>query len=353
MIAIFTDSHFGIQNFDKDFFHYQLDFYKKQLFPYIIENNIKDCICLGDIVHHRQVMDIYIQQKLEEEFYSFFEDNNINFYVIAGNHDVYFRESNDISYLYTLKKYKNIHIIDKPTVLKIDNHDIAFAPWRMLGEFSKKCELLCGHFDIGGVPYNKFTKSTGKLKLSDFNDYETVLSGHYHIYSENKNVTYIGTPYQLDRNDYGVRKGFYTYDGKLNFIENIVSPKFNNVSYEEDGKNLKIVVDDGISEKVFTNAMIAQEYINNDFTDVYVHKYKNEALLDKFIGGIKNYKRLQNYEILEEFMKEVAVISDDIGTLGLCVNYINQLTFEDIIVDKLIATFEKKFNNAVIKIGSN
>jgi DNA repair exonuclease SbcCD nuclease subunit len=365
MIALFTDSHFGIGNFNKQLFHYQLDYFKNDFFPYLVDNNIENVICLGDITHHRQFIDIYIQQKLEEEFFSFFEKNKIKLYIIAGNHDVFYKDTNEISYIQLLKKFKNIVVIDKPKVITIDNVSVGFVPWGM-EEYAPEpsvVDVLCTHSEIGGVKINKYTTSKNShLKLSDFKDYKLVLSGHYHTASKNGNVVYLGTPYQMDRNDYGERKGSYTFDGKnLQLVENTSSPKFVNVKYFDDGKKVDIKVDDGIIDtKTFDNIDKANEYISHNFVDVYIEKYKNEALLDKFVGKIENNKRQQNNEILEESIKEMAggilesysLDGDDSSTsnLDLAKDYISQMNFEDeeIVMDRILNRFVELYNDAVI-----
>jgi UDP-2,3-diacylglucosamine pyrophosphatase LpxH len=334
MIAFITDLHFGYKNFDKNLFHYQLEFFTKQFFPYLLQNNIKDVVIPGDIVDNRTVMDIYIQQKLDEEFFGFFEKNGITLNYLIGNHDLYLRQSNEISYAYTLQKYKSVHIIDKVQTLIVDGVDIGFIPWGMESEMDKisnDVSILVGHFETGGVLKNNSETSSGKLKVSDFQYYKCVLSGHYHGMSLNNNLRYLGSPYPMDRNDFGLKKGFWVYkNGFLHLEENKISPKFIKVNYTEDGKDLKIIIDDGITKEEFTNATIALKSIGENFTDIFIEKYVNEALLDKFLGDIKNNRSQTNYEIFAEIDKQIVDMENDIGLKTVCTDYISQLNFEEI-----------------------
>lgn len=354
MIAFITDTHFGCQKSNKEFFHYQMDFYKKQFFPYLLENNIKTVIHLGDLLDNRTETNIYINQKLHEQFFSFFEKHGVKMYFIPGNHDVYLKASNEISYAYTLN-YKMFHIIDKPKILNFEGLNIGFIPWGMEDKLPQPeaVDILCGHFEINGILKNKFDMGSGRLKVSDFSEYPLVLSGHYHVPSLTNNIQYLGSPQQMDRNDYGANKGFWVLsDGVLNFVENTISPKFVNVTYEEDGKNLKVIVDNGLQKKEFANSEQATEFINHDFTDVFVHKYINEALLDKFLGDIKNNKRFKNYEVLDAIEKDIVIVEDGKGNLQICIDFITQVSFEDgIEKDFIINRFGKLYEVAKYKMG--
>jgi len=351
MIAMITDTHFGVSNFDKTIFHYQLDFFKEQFFPFLLEHNVKDVLHLGDLCHHRQVMDIYIQQNLDREFFGFFEKNDIKLWLLVGNHDTYYKADNDISYVYTLEKYKSVVIIDKPFQHIFENKNFGFIPWGYESELNKgilhpdNISVLCGHFEMGDILENP-VRST--LKVSDFADYEEVLSGHYHSKIKNSTVQYCGSPYPMDRNDYGMQKGFWYYDitGK-HFVENTISPKFLKVEYNDDGKNLSILVDDGITKTEFSNAVLATEFIGENFTDIYVKKYINEVMLDKFLGDIKNTKRYQNYEVVAALEEESQQTEHEKGIKDSCIEYINALTFEiEINQDFLIELFTELYDEA-------
>ena len=52
----------------------------------------------------------------------------INFHCIVGNHDIYYKNTNDVNSLKELidGKYKNIHIYEDPTDVNIGGLDIYF-----------------------------------------------------------------------------------------------------------------------------------------------------------------------------------------------------------------------------------
>ena len=331
MIAFISDIHFGWQNFNKTFFKYQLEYYKKELFPFLLENKITNVICLGDLVHHRELMDIYIQQQLDEQFYSFFEENNIKFHYVIGNHDLYYKSNNDTSYAYTIN-YDSFNIVDKPIVLNLDGVNIGLVPWGSEDNMPSPyaVDFLCGHFEINGFLNNSGNECSSRLKISDFSEYQAVYSGHYHIQSKKGNIQYLGSPYQMRRDDFGTPKGFWYYDGEMKFVENQTTPKFMKVTYLDDGKeNKTITVDDGMNPITTTSMEEAIKHIGNNFVDVIVQKAFNKTELEHFIDDIPNYKRTKDFEALEDLTTELENIDEDAKNLELCLYYIDNLTFED------------------------
>lgn len=356
MIALFTDSHFGIStsNTDHTAFDNQIDYYKKIFFPYLLENNIRNVLFLGDLLHHRENLDIYIHQVLSSDFFDFFEKNDIKIYLLIGNHDMYNRTGTLISYIQTLKKYENIIIVDNVSSHIIDGMKIGFIPFGLEDTLpDKDCKLLCLHAEIDGKLMNKFTTSKNIRKDEYFKDYKLVASGHYHIASISNNIRYLGTPYQCDRNDYGVAKYVYTFDGEvLNSIENTYSPKYIKVNYYEK-ENLRITIEDGINEiREFTNSDEAKEVIKNNIADIYIHEYKNRALLDDLLNAVPN-KREQNYEVLDELEKAIVIEENNKTQYEICREYISQLSYDEneIEIEILLEKFTNVYNSAEAKIG--
>ena len=71
-ILFLTDEHMGCNNGNKLVFETQMEFYEKQLFPFILKNNIKYVISLGDITDKRDHIDLYILQEI------FYDDKKIS-----------------------------------------------------------------------------------------------------------------------------------------------------------------------------------------------------------------------------------------------------------------------------------
>lgn len=347
-VVISGDWHFGVKSFSKKFFDYQLRFFKEQFFPYILENKIKDVIFLGDFIHNQEIMDNYINQIIKSDILSWFGENNVNFWMIYGNHDVYFKNTNEYNYLETIKHFPNIKYVSKPEVIKINNIKFGFTPFGLEENMPKagECDVLLGHFAFNGFRLNRYSYSRTGLQPQSVSNYKMILSGHYHISSVNKNIHYLGSPYQMDWGDFGNKKGFYKLDEDLSltFIENKISPQYLKVSYEQSTKKKepKITIDNGelTITKPYTEAL---KYIGENFIELQVQKYKNEVQYDFFRNNIPNIQRVQNFQILEDYEKDVLISAEDYdkSNFELLQDFVNEMEYSDEI-DK--NTFVELFN---------
>jgi DNA repair exonuclease SbcCD nuclease subunit len=70
-----------------------------------------------------------------------------------------------------------------------------------------------GHFDLVGFMMNKGVESKYHSRDSTFlHHYSNVFSGHFHTRSANNNISYIGSPYEMNWNDYDDARGFAVFD---------------------------------------------------------------------------------------------------------------------------------------------
>ena len=81
-----------------------------------------------------------------------------------------------------------------------------------------------GHFDLQGFMMNKGIESKYSSRDKDFlYRYSKVFSGHFHTRSSHDNIEYIGSPYEMNWNDYNDPRGFSVFDtntGKNEYIDN-------------------------------------------------------------------------------------------------------------------------------------
>jgi metallophosphoesterase superfamily enzyme len=94
-IAIIGDTHFGARNDNVNFSEYFYKFYEEQFFPYLKENNIKHCIHLGDIMDRRKYVSYRTVKEFREKFIQPFIDLEIELHILVGNHDTYFKNTNE------------------------------------------------------------------------------------------------------------------------------------------------------------------------------------------------------------------------------------------------------------------
>lgn len=238
MIALITDLHFGFKNCSDKIFESQMMFFEEQFFPYLIEHDIKEVICAGDITHDRVSIDWKILNALKERFFSFFDNNGITFHLLIGNHDLLEKDSLDHHSANTLfHGYSKLFYYNKITTIQIESYLVGFIPWQTDRTLVlPKADILFLHADIIGAKMNSKKDSTKGFDPSIFKYYTKVFSGHYHSISKIGNVQYLGSPYQYDWGDCGEQRGFWILKDnyELEFIENKVSPKFVKLIYSED-----------------------------------------------------------------------------------------------------------------------
>ena len=68
-VALFTDPHFGIKDGDDKWLSSQITFFEEEFLPYLIENDIKDIICLGDLFNDREITKVVLNADKYEIYY--------------------------------------------------------------------------------------------------------------------------------------------------------------------------------------------------------------------------------------------------------------------------------------------
>lgn len=240
MTIVLGDIHFGKKGFDLNQYQNQINFFHKQLFPFIKKHKIKHVICLGDLFDHRTRQDVFLLLKIKKEFFDFFEENKITFTTLIGNHDIYFKHSREVYTLQLFDHYKYLNIINEPTLIKIGNIQWELFPYLFKDEeFKPRVKNVMGHFEINGFNMVGNYKCSDGMEVSSLKGLDKVLSGHFHIKQGNGVIEYLGTPYALDWNDKNQERGFYTIDedGNMEFYENIISSKYIDIRTEKNEQN--------------------------------------------------------------------------------------------------------------------
>ena len=108
-IALITDTHFGARNDNQIIESYMNKFYEEVFFPTLKERGIKTCIHLGDVVDRRKFISYRIAHDFRERFINKFQELGIDLHIIVGNHDTYYKNTNEIILIdtFTLKEYIN------------------------------------------------------------------------------------------------------------------------------------------------------------------------------------------------------------------------------------------------------
>ena len=330
-IALITDTHFGARNDNLAFNEYFYEFYEKQFFPYLKEHKIKHCVHLGDVMDRRKFISYRIARDFRERFINSFKD--INFHMLVGNHDTFYKNTNDVNSLHELVdgKFKNIKVYSKTTEVDFGDCKILFVPWINSDNYSYTMEMLdttsaqicMGHLELSGFQMQRGMIMTEGWDKRLFQKFDMVMSGHFHHKSDDGQIFYLGTPYEIYWNDYDDPKGFHIFDTKTRELERIVNT---NTLF------CKIYYDD-----------TTQDYMSHDISR-YKNKYvkvivvnkKDLYQFDHFVDRLL-LADAHDIKIIEDFSEmDASNVSDDIventeDTMTLLEKYIDEL---DVTLDK-------------------
>lgn len=244
---ILGDCHFGKGKFSQSLFETQMDFFEKQLFPFMKENNIDTIIQLGDFFDNRKNVDIYFFNQLVNRFFNKLKSENIKMIEILGNHDIYFKNTRDINMMVMLESMfpDNLRVISDREYAYINDKKSFFVPWILDNESLKASELkgveyLFGHFEIKNFQMTKGHFDEHSVLTQDFfkkSKIKRVFSGHYHLVDHKANISYVGTPFALDWGDFDDLKYFYVIDTEndtLDRVYNTESKRYVKIKYNSD-----------------------------------------------------------------------------------------------------------------------
>ena len=324
-IAILNDTHFGVRNDSPAFMKYQNKFYNEIFFPYLKEHNIGTLVHLGDVVDRRKFINHNTAHNFKKVFWDKLDDMVIDTHVIIGNHDTYYKNTNDVNALQNLDISKNAKIYTSSKTVEFDGLPILFIPWICddnhddsifqidntnaiiaMGHLEiKGFEMMAGHFNDHGQDKAQFTK------------FEKVLSGHFHKKSDDGRIFYLGCQYQMTWSDYGETKGFHIFDTETREITKIDNPfpMFEKIYYND-------------KETDYTTLDLSK--YNNKYIKLFVTNKTDENMYNMFIDNLFNKINVYELNIVEDNSDMNASVRDDIleqgeDTLTYLGNYIDQV----------------------------
>ena len=322
-VALITDTHFGARNDNLNFNEYFFKFYDEQFFPYLKEHNITNVIHLGDVMDRRKYVSYRIAKDFRERFIDKFE--GINFHMLVGNHDTFYKNTNDVNSLQELVdgKYDNIKVYPKSAEVDFDGCKILFVPWINADNMSHTTKMLktsnaqicMGHLELNGFEMQKGMVMDHGWDKQEFNRFDMVMSGHYHHKSDDGQVFYLGTPYEIYWNDWNDPKGFHVFDTEKRELERIVNPLtiYSKIFYD-DSQDINFDI---------------SSYKNKYVKLVVVNKkdlYQFDQFVDKLLQA-----DCYEVKIIEDFSElDANNVSDDIventeDTMTLLERYIDDL----------------------------
>jgi len=352
-VFLVGDLHLGIRNNSVEWADIQKKFLLETLPKTAMQNGFNaetDILILeGDIFHSRESINVRIQNDSMEIFSALAKFFKRGIYIILGNHDVYYKDSNEVNSVRHLSHLaENIYVFEKPEHLTINQtSNWLLLPWvedvktlgNYVGDYSDLCERIVCHADIKGLKFNRWTHVEHGLEITSLSKYARVYSGHIHHRQERDNILYTGTPYQMDRGDRGNTKGYYIIDmlgDKITetFVENLESPVY--VKYD-------------ICELLNMNTDQLSDLLTNNFVDVMIEiGLSNKIPINQFISKIQEvkYRKIEFFtytaEGADESTPEVKFDmtgNDKFDVVEIFKTYLNSKEYSTSIKKELVSKF--------------
>jgi len=347
-IAVIADTHCGARNDTEVFNAHFLKFFHEQFFPYLDEHNIKTIIHLGDVFDRRKYVNLKTLSSWKNNVFDALEERGIEMHIIIGNHDTYFKSTNEVnSPTELLSEYSNIIVHTKPTTIQIDGLDICILPWindDNLDDTVKeiettKAEIAMGHLEILGFEQVKGHINYDKgFDRTQFNKFDAVFSGHYHHRSNGGNIWYVGSPYGFVWSDWNDSRGFHILETKSREMEFIENPNeiFHKIYYRDGAKTYETIRDTDYS------------YIKDCYVKVIVEEKTNPYLFEQFLDKLyqqnpADLNVVDGYDDLDD--EDPEAIDQAKDTLTILREYIHQI---DVSEDKneLITLMHELYSEA-------
>lgn len=296
-IAILNDTHCGIRNSSDIFLENAAKFYREVFFPYCDKHGITQILHLGDYYDNRKQLNIKALHNNRKNFLEPMRERKMIMDIIPGNHDTYFKNTNDVNSLKEALGFfvNEINIINKAKVLEYGGTKFAMLPWITKENhdesmnFIKTCraDILCGHLELNGFNLMPGVVNKGGMEPSVFERFEMVLSGHFHTKSNKGNILYLGSQLEFFWSDAHDSKFFHVFDTSTREMESIHNP---HTLFE------KILYDD----TQFDYSKEDLSHLDDKFVKVLVVEKKDTYAFDMFIERI-NQQKIHELKIGENF----------------------------------------------------
>lgn len=328
-IALITDTHFGARGDSPHFNDYFFKFWEETFFPYIEKHKIQHIIHLGDVVDRRKFINFSILNSVRNRFIKKLEELDCKMDVLVGNHDVPYRNTNEVNAVNELfGKHDWIQTFSSPVEVVYGKTRIAFIPWINASNYQEtlefirnsKAKIAMGHLEIAGFEMDRGNICTTGMRREEFEKFDTVYTGHFHHRSTDGHVFYLGNTYEITWADYGDTRGFHIFDTETletEFIENPFRMFY------------KLVYDDSVETWDSVNGYDFTE-LHNRIVKVVVGKKDNPVLFEKFMERLYKSEPL-DVTIVEDFTDYSELSESDV---------IDQADSTTEILDKYVDTIE-------------
>lgn len=300
-VAFITDTHFGVRNDNAQFYEFFGQFYANIFFPMIEQEGVEKIVHLGDVVDRRKYINFLTSQHLRKQFIEPVQDLGIPMDIICGNHDTYFKNTNDVNaFNELLHSYNNIEAYTSAAEVDLNGVKALYLPWIVKDTLEPTIDLIqrsnasiaLGHLEIAGfVMHAGHVMDRSGLSPELFDKFDMTCSGHFHHRSHRGNIHYLGSPYEMSWSDYGNQKGFYIFDTETRNMEFFPNPysMFHRVTF------------DGVNDPELDFNSINQKYIK-----FVIQGAAKQSVID---GWVEQIEKMDPYEI--RIVDESTLLTED------------------------------------------
>ena len=350
-IAIITDQHYGARNDSTHFLDFYQKFYDEIFFPKLEEEGIDTVLILGDTFDRRKYVNFYTYKRAREMFFDRLFGKDIKVFMLAGNHDTYYKNTNSVNALQELvAQGYPFHIYDKaPEIVEFDKLPILLIPWicdenrqESIHKIkSANAPIAAGHLEIQGFEMYRGSIVSHGDDRNLFDRYDMVISGHYHHRSSDGTIFYLGSHGEFTWSDYDDPRGFHVLDTQtleLTFIEN---------PYKMFGK---FWYDDATIGKEPEGYDLS--HWKNQIVKVIVTNRNDPYRFDSFIKKFEKYASPLEIQIVEDHLNlalddDKELIDEAQSTLSIFKQHIDKIDIKNIDKVKLEDTITELYREAL------
>lgn len=327
-IALITDTHWGVRNDKKAFLDNTKCFLDNTFFPYLDENQIDTVIHLGDLVDRRKYTNTYTMHRLRTDFLEPLQSRDLDVHFILGNHDTYFKNTNEVNYLNEVigGNYPKFKVYDRATTIEFGRIPICFIPWicddnrgHTFEHLSTTpAQIAMGHLEIQGFEMYRGSIVSHGDDRTLFDRFDLVFSGHYHHRSSDGHIFYLGSHGEFTWSDFDDPRGFHIFDTETREI------KFVQNSFR-------------LFKKIWYNDSTEQEPVDfEEYRDcmvkVIVQEKNNLYAFDKFVENLESVDPI-DLQIVEDHLNlnledDSDIVNEAESTLDIFKKYIESYDTE-------------------------
>lgn len=327
-IACISDTHYGCRKGSQLFHDFFEKFYNDIFFPTLDKEGIKHIVHMGDVFDSRRGIEFKSLKWAKRVVFDPLKERGITVDMMVGNHDAYYKNTNDINAVdLLLEEYDNVTPYSETATVDLDGRKAIYVPW--INEDNEQvtykaidktdATVAFGHLELCGFKVNNYVTMDHGADPKVFDKFEKVFSGHFHTRSNNGKVYYLGNPYEMFWSDVGDTRGFTILDTDTLEFTRVNNPYrlFYSIYYEDTDYQ-----------------MFDARELKNKLVKVVIRKKTDQVKFEKFIdkiysAGVADLKVIENFAFsnLDPHVDEGADIESE-DTMSILDRYIDETETE-------------------------